>query len=124
MLSRKACRAKKRSRTLRIMSIFEQTASEHLRNLQAGQISSIELTRAYLDRITAVDERILAFLRVDGERALKQAEEIDARRARKQVVGRLAGLPLAIKDILCERGQTTTCASRILENFKSPYDST
>src|SRR5690349_5641460 len=106
------------------MPIFNQTATEHLKSLQARAISSVELTRGYLDRIQAVDIRVGAFLNIDAERALERAAEIDARRAKKQAVGRLAGLPLAVKDIFCERGQRTTCASRILENFRPPYDST
>ena len=56
--------------------------------------------------------------------ALEQAADIDARRAKRQPVGRLAGLPVAVKDILCERGQLTTCASRMLANFRPPYDAT
>jgi aspartyl-tRNA(Asn)/glutamyl-tRNA(Gln) amidotransferase subunit A len=106
------------------MSPFQQTASEHLRNLEAGTISSVELTRAYLDRISAVDVRVGAFLRIDAEGALKRAAEIDTRRAKRQSVGPLAGLPVAVKDIFCERGQLSTCASKILAEFRAPYDST
>ncbi len=106
------------------MSIFEQSASDHLQRLVSGEVTSVELTRAYLDRIKAVDGEIGAFLQVDGDRALERAAEIDKRRAAKQVVGRLAGLPIAVKDILCERGQTVTCGSRMLERFRPPYDST
>jgi aspartyl-tRNA(Asn)/glutamyl-tRNA(Gln) amidotransferase subunit A len=106
------------------MSLIQQTASEHLRNLEARTISSVELTRAYLDRISAVDERVGAFLRVDADGALKRAAEIDARRAKRQALGPLAGLPVAVKDIFCERGQLTTCASKILAEFRAPYDST
>jgi aspartyl-tRNA(Asn)/glutamyl-tRNA(Gln) amidotransferase subunit A len=106
------------------MSLFEQTAAEHLRNLESGAVSSVELVRAYLDRIQSVDDRVGAFLRVDADRALRHAAEVDAKRAKRQAVGRLAGLPIAVKDILCERGQTTTCASRMLENFRPPYDAT
>jgi aspartyl-tRNA(Asn)/glutamyl-tRNA(Gln) amidotransferase subunit A len=106
------------------MSLTEQSASEQLQALKAGAISSVELTRAYLDRIDVVDSRVGAFLRVDSERALEQAAAVDAKRAKKHPVGLLAGLPIAVKDILCERGQVTTCASRMLENFRPPYDAT
>jgi aspartyl-tRNA(Asn)/glutamyl-tRNA(Gln) amidotransferase subunit A len=106
------------------MSLIQQPASEHLRNLEAGVISSVELTNAYLDRIAAVDERVGAFLRVDADGALRSAAEIDARRAKKQAVGRVAGLPVAVKDNLCERGALATCASRMLANFRPPYDAT
>src|SRR4051812_19035021 len=100
------------------MSIFEQSASDHLQKLVSGEATSVELTRAYLDRIEAVDSKIGAFLQVDGDRALERAAEIDKRRADKQAIGRLAGLPVAVKDILCERGHTVTCGSRMLERFR------
>jgi aspartyl-tRNA(Asn)/glutamyl-tRNA(Gln) amidotransferase subunit A len=106
------------------MSLFYQTASEHLRNLEAHRVSSVELTRAYLDRIQEVDGRVGAFLRFDGNRALARAADIDVRRARRQPVGRLAGLPVAVKDIFCEQGERATCASRILAEFRAPYDAT
>ena len=106
------------------MPLFQQTANEHLKSLEAGDITSAALTTAYLDRITTVDERVGAFLRIDTDRALAQAAEIDARRAKHQPVGRMAGLPVAVKDIFCERGQITTCASRMLADYRAPYDST
>ncbi len=106
------------------MSLFEQSATEHLRSLESGDVLSVELTQAYLDQIRSVDERVGAFLRIDSDGSLRQAAEIDARRIKRQTVGRLGGLPVAVKDILCERGKTTTCASRMLENFRPPYDAT
>ncbi len=106
------------------MSFLQQSASEQLAALESGQVSSVELTQAYLDRIAEVDERVGAFLRVDADRALERAGDVDARRAASKPVGRLGGLPIAVKDILCERGQLTTCASRMLENFRPPYDAT
>jgi aspartyl-tRNA(Asn)/glutamyl-tRNA(Gln) amidotransferase subunit A len=106
------------------MSLLQQTAGEHLRNLAAGAITSVELTQAYLDRIAAVDERVGAFLRVDAEGALRRAAEIDARRTKRQAVGPLGGLPVAVKDLLCERGALTTCGSRMLASFRPPYDAT
>jgi aspartyl-tRNA(Asn)/glutamyl-tRNA(Gln) amidotransferase subunit A len=106
------------------MSLHEQTASSHLRALEAGQLTAVDLTQACLDRIDAADERVGAFLRVDKEGALQHAAAIDARRAQRQPIGALAGLPVAVKDNLCERGALTTCASRMLERFQSPYDAT
>jgi aspartyl-tRNA(Asn)/glutamyl-tRNA(Gln) amidotransferase subunit A len=106
------------------MTLLPQTASDHLRSLESGAVTSVELIRAYLDRIQEFDDRVGAFLRFDGERALARAAEIDARRAKRQVVGKLAGLPVAVKDILCERGELTTCASQILASFRPPYDAT
>ncbi|MEX0613849.1 MAG: Asp-tRNA(Asn)/Glu-tRNA(Gln) amidotransferase subunit GatA [Pirellulales bacterium] len=106
------------------MSLLQQTASEHLRKLESGEVTSVELTESFLRRIADVDERVGAFLRVEADAALKRAVEIDARRAKGQPIGRLAGLPVAVKDNLCERGHLTTCASRILANFRAPYDAT
>jgi aspartyl-tRNA(Asn)/glutamyl-tRNA(Gln) amidotransferase subunit A len=106
------------------MAIHEQSATEHLRSLESRATTSVALTQAYLDRIAVLDSKVGAFLHVDREGALAQAAQIDAKRAKNEPLGRLAGLPIAVKDIFCERGQTTTCASRILENFRAPYDAT
>lgn len=106
------------------MSLIQQSAVQLSRLLQSGEVSSAELTQAYLDRIAAHDATIGAFLRVDAERALKTAEEVDERRAAGEQLGKLAGLPVAVKDNLADRGQRVTCASRMLEEFTSPYDST
>jgi aspartyl-tRNA(Asn)/glutamyl-tRNA(Gln) amidotransferase subunit A len=106
------------------MPLTQQSATEHLQSLQTGELSSVELTQAYLNRIAAIDNRVGAYLRVNADAALQQAADIDARRAKKQPLGPLAGLPVAVKDNLCQRGELTTCASRILENFRAPYDAT
>jgi aspartyl-tRNA(Asn)/glutamyl-tRNA(Gln) amidotransferase subunit A len=106
------------------MSLLELSAKQLLAELSAGRITAVELTEAYLAAITQRDKRVGAFLRVDAEGAVNKAREIDDRRRAKQPVGRLAGLPVAVKDILCSRGELTTCGSRMLEHFKAPYDST
>ncbi|MBC2709857.1 MAG: Asp-tRNA(Asn)/Glu-tRNA(Gln) amidotransferase subunit GatA [Desulfosarcina sp.] len=87
------------------------------------EISSVELTRAVLDRIDAVDGKVGAYLTVDAEGALIQAEAADQRLANGDAMP-LTGIPLGIKDLLCTRGLRTTCASKILENFVPPYDAT
>jgi aspartyl-tRNA(Asn)/glutamyl-tRNA(Gln) amidotransferase subunit A len=94
------------------------------RLLDAGEVSATEVVRAHLERIDATDGRVHAFLRVLGDQALAHAADIDRRRAEREPVGALAGVPLALKDILCTRGVETTCASRILERYRPPYDAT
>jgi aspartyl-tRNA(Asn)/glutamyl-tRNA(Gln) amidotransferase subunit A len=99
-------------------------ATELVRQLAAGETTSAELTKSYLDRIERCDGRVKAFLRFDRAAALARAEEIDCRRKAGKPVGRLAGLPVAVKDVLCSQGELTTCASRMLEQFRPPYDAT
>jgi aspartyl-tRNA(Asn)/glutamyl-tRNA(Gln) amidotransferase subunit A len=106
------------------MSLVRHTATELLAQLNSGQTTSVALVQAYLDQIAAHDGRVKAFLRVDPPSALKRAAEIDARRRDGKPLGRLAGLPVAIKDLLCTAGEVTTCGSRMLENFVPPYDAT
>ncbi len=106
------------------MSLVRQSAAELLALLGAGKITSVELTRSYLDQIERHDSQVKAFLRFDPQRALDRAAEIDQRRKAGKPLGRLAGLPVAVKDLLCTAGELTTCASRMLENFRPPYDAT
>lgn len=106
------------------MSIVDRPATELRKSLAAGELTSVELTQACLDRIAAHDQSIGAFLRVDCERALEQAKSVDKRRAAGETLGPLAGIPVAVKDVLCDSQATTTCASRMLAEFRPPYDST
>ena len=106
------------------MSPIDQTATQLLSLLNANETTSVELTRAFLDRIEHCDGAVNAFVRVDADGALARAEQIDARRNKGESLGRLAGLPVAVKDVLCTEGEPTTCGSRILENFRPPYDAT
>ena len=83
-----------------------------------------DVTAAFLDRIESHDGDLHAFLHVDRQTALKQARGIDRKRERGEPLGRLAGLPVAVKDLLCTRGEPTTCGSRMLQSFRPPYDAT
>lgn len=92
--------------------------------LLAKEISAVELTEAFLDRIEAVDGEVKAFLHLDREDALSQAAASDARRHAGEARGPLDGIPVALKDVIAVKGQPLTAASRILSNFVSPYDAT
>jgi aspartyl-tRNA(Asn)/glutamyl-tRNA(Gln) amidotransferase subunit A len=100
------------------------TATELAGLIAAGEVSAVEVTRAHLDRIAATDERVHAFLYVDTEGALAAAAAVDAARAAGAPLGPLAGVPVAVKDVFATRGVPTTCASKILEGWRPPYDST
>ena len=104
--------------------LVARTAVELRRLIADREVSATEVVSAHLDRIRATDERVSAFLRVLDEQALAHAADIDRRIAAGESVGALAGVPLALKDILCTRGIETTCGSRILETYRPPYDAT
>ncbi len=106
------------------MQLTETSAVDLVEGLQAGRWTAVEVARSFLERISGKDPEIGAFLQVHADAALEQAERIDARRATGKSVGKLAGLPLSLKDVLCTRSQPTTCGSRMLENFQPPFDAT
>jgi aspartyl-tRNA(Asn)/glutamyl-tRNA(Gln) amidotransferase subunit A len=92
--------------------------------LASGDVSSVDATRAHLDRIEAVDADVHAFLHVAGDKALATAAAIDARRAAGEKLGPLAGVPVAIKDVLATVDMPSTSGSKILEGYLPPYDAT
>jgi aspartyl-tRNA(Asn)/glutamyl-tRNA(Gln) amidotransferase subunit A len=99
-------------------------AAELAAAVASGETSAAEVTRAHLDRIAAVDDRVHAFLHVDTDGALAAADAVDRARAAGEPLGPLAGVPLALKDVIVTRGVPTTCGSRILEGWVPPYDAT
>jgi aspartyl-tRNA(Asn)/glutamyl-tRNA(Gln) amidotransferase subunit A len=103
--------------------MLNATVAELSSALAARRVSSVELARLFLDRIARLNGALNAFITVDEERALEDARRADARRARNEA-GPLTGIPIAHKDIFCTEGLRTTCGSRMLENFVSPYDAT
>ncbi len=105
------------------MELFELTIHELHDKLKKKEVSSVEVTRAMLARIEAVDPKINAFITVTADEALKDAEAADKRIAGGEMT-ELTGIPVALKDIFLTKGVRTTCASRILENFVPPYDAT
>ena len=101
--------------------MLKASLSELIRLLAAKKVSSVELTRCLLGRIARFNPIYNAFISVDEERSLAQARSADKRRARGDVRP-LTGIPVAQKDIFCAKGWSTTCGSRMLSNFVSPYD--
>jgi aspartyl-tRNA(Asn)/glutamyl-tRNA(Gln) amidotransferase subunit A len=107
------------------MGDLTRLTAAHLGSLIAsGETSAVEVTQAHLDRIGKVDDSIHAFLHVDADGALSAAAAVDAARKVGSPLGPLAGVPLALKDVLTQEGVPTTCGSRILEGWRPPYDST
>ena len=111
-----------------MQDILSLSAVELGKKIAAGEISSVDATKAYLDKIGAADKDINAYITVDTEGALKAAEEADKRIAAKkaagEAIGPFEGVPVAIKDNMCIEGMLTTCASHILDGFKPTYTST
>ncbi|WP_010149084.1 Asp-tRNA(Asn)/Glu-tRNA(Gln) amidotransferase subunit GatA [Serinicoccus profundi] len=106
------------------LDLTRLTAVEMADRLAAGTLTSVELTQAHLDRIERLNPTLHAYLLVDGEGALATAREVDAARTAGEQLPRLAGVPVAVKDIACTQGMTTTAGSRMLEDFVPPYDAT
>jgi aspartyl-tRNA(Asn)/glutamyl-tRNA(Gln) amidotransferase subunit A len=104
--------------------MINKTAAQMADSLAKGETTSVELTQAHLDRVTAVDGQVKAFLHVDSEGALAQAKDVDARRAKGEKLSPIAGIPLALKDVLAQKGVPTTAGSKILQGWLPPYDST
>jgi aspartyl-tRNA(Asn)/glutamyl-tRNA(Gln) amidotransferase subunit A len=104
--------------------LYELTISEAGDLLRERKISSVELTHAHLERIRAVEDKVRAFILVTDELAMRQAQEADLHFKRGDTVSPLTGIPIAIKDVICTKGITTTCGSYMLKDFKPPYDAT
>lgn len=102
--------------------MIERTAVELLSLLSQGETTSEAVTGAFLQAIRQRDPQVRAFLHVNETGALEQARAVDAKRKRGETLGLLAGVPVAVKDVLCTAGQPTTCGSKILQNFVPPYD--
>jgi aspartyl-tRNA(Asn)/glutamyl-tRNA(Gln) amidotransferase subunit A len=103
-----------------VTDLIRLSAAETAARIAAREVSAVDVVEAHLDRIEAVDERVHAFLHVDRDGALAQARRVDA----GELSGPLAGVPLALKDVIVARGMPATAGSRILEGWHPPYDAT
>lgn len=103
----------------------EHSCAELVRLQAQGELTAEAIARRYLDAVHERDGKVKAFLRIDDDDVLAQAKAVDTkRRQSRTAMGPLAGVPIALKDVLCTQGQRTTCGSKILENFVPPYDAT
>jgi len=100
--------------------LIRLSAAETAGRIAAGDVSAVEVAEAHLERIAAVDDRVHAFLHVDRDGALAQARRVDA----GELTGPLAGVPLALKDVIVAKGMPATAGSKILEGWHPPYDAT
>ena len=106
------------------MDICKLTVHELVELLDKGELTSEEITRAYLDRIKEVDPKVKAYVSVLEEEAIAKAKKVDEDRKAGKTVSKYAGIPIGIKDNMCITGTRTTCSSKMLENFVAPYDAT
>lgn len=103
---------------------YDKTAFEIREAVASGAVSAVEVTRSYLSRIEAVDGQVGAYTQVWHDHALAQASAIDAKIAAGDPVGAMAGVPVSLKELICTTEGFTTCSSRILQGFRSPYNAT
>lgn len=106
------------------MEIFELTVHELMDKLDKKEITSEEITKSYLSRIEEKEKDVQAFVTKTGEKALEQAKKIDEKIKKEGKRAKLEGIPIGLKDNMCTKGIKTTCSSKMLENFVSPYDGT
>jgi aspartyl-tRNA(Asn)/glutamyl-tRNA(Gln) amidotransferase subunit A len=104
--------------------MYKQSATEIRDQFLRGERTAVSIARYYLDRMAKFDGQIGAFLTVYEEKALDQAEKLDKKRAANQPLGKLAGIPIGIKDNILVKGEIATCASKFLTNYRAPYQAT
>lgn len=105
------------------MELYEWTVHELLEKLEKNETTIEEITKSYQERISDKEKEVQAFITI-SEDAIEEAKRIDEKRAEKETISKLAGIPIGIKDNICTKGIKTTCASKMLENFIAPYDAT
>ena len=106
------------------MELYEYTVHELVEKLEKGEVTSVEITKSYFDRIKEKDPLVKAYVSTMEEEAMAKAKEIDEKRNAGEPVSKFAGIPIGIKDNMCITGTKTTCSSKMLENFVAPYNAT
>ena len=103
---------------------MKMTLKEMVEKIKSKEMTSEELVKSYIENILEKEPKVNAFLSLSCDEALEKAKEIDAKIAKGEALGKLAGIPIAIKDNICTEGVNTSCASKMLEDFIPPYDAT
>ena len=106
------------------MELYELTVHELMDKLNKNEITSEDITKSYVSRINEKEDDVEAFVTVLSEDAENKAKEIDQKIEKGEITNKLAGIPIGIKDNICTKGIKTTCSSKMLEDFVSPYDAT
>lgn len=104
--------------------MYKQSAIELRERFLRGEVSAVSIVEYYLKRIAKHEKQVGAFLNILQEKALSQAKELDKKKSEKKPLGKLAGVPIAIKDNILIKGEIATCASKFLTNYRAPYDAT
>ena len=106
------------------MDITKLTVHELIEKMNNNELTSEEITKAYIDRIEEKEDDVKAFVTTLKEEAIKKAKKIDGEIKKNKNKSQVYGIPVGIKDNICTKGIKTTCSSHMLENFVSPYDAT
>ena len=106
------------------MFIYELTAKELRDKFLSNQLSAVEIVNSFYERIEKVEDKIKSFVSLRKDLALKEAKKLDEKKKNREKLGKLAGIPIAIKDNILMEGQKSTSCSKILENYIGIYDST